>query len=133
MKKYLPLIVFLAVLFSLSISEAEQQKPASSVSYKVYVANLTGRTIEIGGTANAANIEPGLVDHRFTNAPDSFHIGLPGVGSGTIDVTTEGNFSMDVTGNGNCVRLQGALETLRGLGPNMITYFVYAWHAGDCR
>jgi len=107
---------------------ADSSKPSEPDALKkaIYLANnTTGEQVVLGGCDQTADLSvaPGRVGRCRSEDPTTFLLSLPGGETVTLDVTQEGNFEVEISGNS----VRGALETAAGLLGVDESYYVFVW------
>ena len=122
MKKIILLMLVLSLVFAaVSITSAEQGQGW------VYLVNATSKgPVVIGSCKKAKYISAKPGEYPICNSSDvtKFKIGLDENSLALVDVTNEGNFKV-ILPDGRTI--QGALETVFHISPDIKSYYVYVW------
>ncbi len=125
-------VFILCFPLSLSGEEEPQEKP---ISYPVYLAHRAQTDEVLAGGCGASldfRVSPGGLETCQSSDPADFKIGFEGGAYSVLDVTPEGNFSIEVQGPSGCRKIRGALETAEGIVPFVRHYYVIVWVVGEC-
>ncbi|MDP8223423.1 MAG: hypothetical protein P9L99_08695 [Candidatus Lernaella stagnicola] len=125
--------LLLLALLLITAHGAAAEKPPEKEGGALYVANLLygAETIYVACGDDTFSLAPGKTGRCPRPADDEIRLGTTPTSLGPLQVATEGNFIVELSGPPADYVLQGAVEQLRGLTPSRQSVFVYVWHLGE--